>query len=111
MGRILLADADPKSLDFLRTLLVNEGYAVETARDDIEALTAAQRGPPDIFISTLLEPKMGSNRLLSRWRVDPCLTSVPVIVYARALSDSDYAEFAADAFVLSESNCFKRLSF
>jgi DNA-binding response OmpR family regulator len=56
MGNILIVDDDPVALHFVKTILVNEGYQVNLAKDGREALQKLKEEPFDIIISDVNMP-------------------------------------------------------
>jgi DNA-binding response OmpR family regulator len=56
--RILVVEDEVDIRDFLKELLVDEGYNVQTAEDGIEALNAVKKNEPDLVVLDLGLPKM-----------------------------------------------------
>ncbi|MGD1118870.1 MAG: response regulator transcription factor [Dehalococcoidales bacterium] len=56
MNKILVVDDDKNLLEVLKYNLVNEGYAVVTAEDGIQALELARREKPDLIILDIMLP-------------------------------------------------------
>ncbi len=56
--RILVVEDEVDIRDFLKELLVDEGYNVQTAEDGIEALNAVKKAEPDLVVLDLGLPKM-----------------------------------------------------
>ena len=104
MNRALVVDDNASNLYLLRQLLESRGFAVEEARNGIDALTRARHNVPDILITDLLMPEMDGYSLLRQWKADPQLQHVPSIVYTATYTDPEDARMArdigADAFVV-----------
>src|SRR4051812_38232959 len=57
-GPILVVDDEPDIVDFLTTVLNDEGYATDIARDGAEALERIEQGRPSLVILDLMMPRM-----------------------------------------------------
>jgi CheY-like chemotaxis protein len=67
--RILVAEDEPEVARTVRDILVNEGFAVETARNGREALDLLMTGGRfDLLITNIKMPEMGGLGLLRRVR-------------------------------------------
>jgi two-component system response regulator GlrR len=77
-GRILVVDDDSCACDALSTLLGDEGFHVESARDGVDACRKLESFRPCVVVSDLEMPRMDGFELLDRIRQD--FPSVPVIV-------------------------------
>ena len=78
--RILVVEDDPSVRGLLETLLVAEGYDVETASDGLAGLVKASSNPPALMLLDLMMPDLGGIRVLEELGADPALATVPVIV-------------------------------
>jgi DNA-binding response OmpR family regulator len=84
---ILIVDDDPNLLDALRTLLIDEGHTVRTARDGLQALDRLRRAPVDLVISDVDMPVVDGHMLLREMRLTGdrtpvvLLTGVPSAVH------------------------------
>jgi PAS domain S-box-containing protein len=78
-SRILLADDNADMRVYLRDLL-SPYYAVEAVADGEQALSAAQRKPPDLILSDIMMPRIDGFGLLREIRGDEKLRSVPVVL-------------------------------
>jgi signal transduction histidine kinase/CheY-like chemotaxis protein len=78
--RILLADDSADMREYIRRLLADKGYAVETVADGEAALAAAQRRPPDLVLSDVMMPGLDGLGLLAALRRDPALGKLPIIL-------------------------------
>jgi len=81
MERILIVDDDPGFRNLLETILVGEGYAVESAGSVGEALRAGARRKYDLVISDLKLPD-GDGLEVLRWFAEHSPDSPVVILSA-----------------------------
>ena len=56
--KILVIDDDPRMLVLEKTILVQGGFAVETAPDGVEGLEKLQAGPCDGIILDVMMPRL-----------------------------------------------------
>jgi len=78
--RILLADDNADMRDYVRRLLVDQGYQVEAVPDGEAALAAARARRPDLVLSDVMMPRLDGFGLLKAIRADEALDGVPVIL-------------------------------
>jgi signal transduction histidine kinase len=79
-GRVLLADDNPDMRDYIRRLLLDQGYHVEAVGDGEAAIAAARRQVPDLVLSDVMMPVLDGFALLRALREDPLLCDIPVIL-------------------------------
>jgi DNA-binding response OmpR family regulator len=84
--RILVADDEPRILNFLVTKLRASSYDVITASNGVEALEQAQAQEPDLVVLDVLMPKMDGLQMLKELRT---FSSVPVIFLSAKGTDID----------------------
>ncbi|PLR27509.1 hypothetical protein SGCZBJ_07385 [Caulobacter zeae] len=65
---VLVVDDDPLVTEFVRFRLEMEGFAVEVAHNAEDALTAALRRPPHLFLLDVAMPEINGLTLLRRLR-------------------------------------------
>ncbi len=63
MKKILIADDEPHVLRVMKMSLENEGFAVETCANGMEALACIEREHPDILITDIQMPQMTGEKL------------------------------------------------
>jgi len=89
--KILVIDDDPDFLEFLKTLLVDNGYAVVGATDGQQGVDQARKENPDLISLDITMPEksgVGSYRDL---KTDPELAKIPVIIVTGVSDDfKDY---------------------
>ena len=77
---VLVVDDEPTIRGFLRLVLEDEGYTVETATDGCDALTKARNGSPDAILLDVLMPVLDGPGFILEWRDSPAWASVPVLL-------------------------------
>ncbi len=88
LGRILVVDEDPDTLDLLeRQILRPLGYQVETAGDGSAAIQKSLQFGPDLIIASLTLPGLSGKDLLVALRSQG--TDVPMIVTAPKGMETD----------------------
>lgn len=95
---VLAVDDDPSILELVKDILAGEGYAVEGARNGVEALASLERKRPCVI---LLDMRMPA---LDGWGVAAELRrrglSYPVVVVTAAENARGWAaEIGADAYL------------
>jgi len=77
--KILIADDDPVSLTFVKSLLEDRGYEVVTTEDGESAMTALRVEQPDLFLTDVVMPYKSGFEILREMRRDPVLSIIPVV--------------------------------
>ena len=80
---VLVVDDEPEILDFLTSLLEDEGYHVLQAMNATDALKAARERSPDIVLSDLMMPRHSGVELY-RWLCEETLE--PRMIFMGAIS-------------------------
>ncbi len=78
--RILVADEDPVTARFLKSLLEREGYEVTLAEDGERALELTRLSRPHLILSDLTMPYRDGYGLLREIRQDEKLAGIPLII-------------------------------
>jgi PAS domain S-box-containing protein len=78
--RILLADDNADMRGYVRRLLMQGGYEVETVGDGLAALSAARARHPDLVLTDVMMPGLDGFGLLRELRADVNLSPVPIIL-------------------------------
>lgn len=78
--QILVADDSPLIRNRLERLLLDNGYAVETVDNGLQALGRARAEPPQLALFDVMMPDMGGFETLQSMRRDPLLHHVPVLL-------------------------------
>jgi DNA-binding response OmpR family regulator len=88
-ARIVVADDEPHIVQLIQSILLRQGYRVETARNGVEALARIRSDRPDLVISDVMMPEMDGLSLLDHLRQDPDTRDLPVILLTAKTSDAD----------------------
>jgi signal transduction histidine kinase len=100
LSKVLLADDDPAFLSAASRALVERGYHVEEAVDGLDALQKALQDPPDIAVLDLVMPRVAGSELVSFFRQNPYLASVPIILLSGVLLESGHLAASPDADIV-----------
>jgi len=90
--RVLVVDADARSLEMLAMALLDSGFAVRTAASAAEALVEARRRTPSLVLADAVMPEMDGFQLCAAFRGDPGLGGVPVVLLAASQPDARFRE-------------------
>ena len=85
--RVLVVDADARSLEMLAVALLDSGFTVRTAASAAEALAEARKRPPSLVLTDIAMPGMDGFQLCAAFRGDPGLGDVPVVLLAGSQID------------------------
>jgi PAS domain S-box-containing protein len=95
---VLLADDNADLRDYIRRLLTDHGYKVETVADGEAALAALRARRPDILVTDVMMPRLDGFGLVAAVREDASLRNLPVVMLsARAGDDATVAGLDAGA--------------
>lgn len=83
---ILIVDDDPALREVLVELLTDEGYAVRTAVDGIEALELIERERPELVLSDVMMPRLDGYSLAAR--LVQAGIRVPVVLMSASVHES-----------------------
>jgi DNA-binding response OmpR family regulator len=101
-GPVLVVDDEPDIVDFLTTVLVDEGYVTETASDGIEAMEKIASAKPSLVILDLMMPRMTGFEVLHALRGKRMSGRPSIIVLSAKSSHHDILEAlesGADDFI------------
>lgn len=101
-GPVLVVDDEPDIVDFLTTVLRDEGYVTDTARDGVEALTKVEETHPSLVILDLMMPRMTGFEVLDALRQSNANTRPSIIVLSAKSTHQDILdalEKGADDFI------------
>ncbi|HEY9861877.1 MAG TPA: ATP-binding protein, partial [Candidatus Obscuribacterales bacterium] len=102
-ARILLVDDNTDMRDYVRRLLLNQGYDVETAADGVTALSVIQQQLPDLVLTDVMMPRLDGFGLLRELRAAPTTKDIPIILLsARAGEEArvEGLEAGADDYLI-----------
>jgi DNA-binding response OmpR family regulator len=98
-ARVLVVDDEPMVRDVLVRYLEQEGFAVSTAADGEQALTAFQEDHPDLVLLDLMLPRIDGLEVFQRMRSG---STTPVIMLTAKGEEADRVvglELGADDYV------------
>src|SRR3954469_26001197 len=101
-GRVLVVDDEQDIVDFLATVLGDEGYTTETARDGVVALERIRETHPSLVILDLMMPRMTGFEVLDSLRTRPVSPRPAIIVLSAKSTHDDVLsalEKGADDFI------------
>ena len=101
-GPVLIVDDEPDIVDFLTTVLEDEGYATESARDGAEALEKLQTLRPSLMVLDLMMPHVNGFQVLDAMRQGHGNSRPSVIVLSAKSTHQDILdalEKGADDFI------------
>ena len=100
-GTVLVVDDEPDIVDFLTTVLQDEGYSTAAATDGVEALARLDELRPSLIILDLMMPRMNGFEVLDALRQrGPSRPSVVVLSAKSTHQDIlDALEKGADDFI------------
>lgn len=98
-GRVLVVDDDPDIRDLLISVLSDDGYEAESARNGRDALEVLDRWPADVIVLDLMMPVMDgwtfAKRMKEKW-------SIPFVVLSAATDVTRHAELMGAADVVAK---------
>lgn len=88
---ILVVDDDPDFAEYLKIVLEDRGFAVETATNGQRALDRVRAAPPDLITLDIQMPGKTGILFYRHMKTDDELRSIPVVVISGFLHESDAA--------------------
>lgn len=85
---ILIIEDSATQSEFLKHLLIREGYIVRIAKDGLEGLQMVREQKPSLIISDIIMPRMDGYALCREIKRDRILKSIPIILLT-VLSDPE----------------------
>ena len=98
MKRILIVEDKATSRELLRTVLEQQGYAVEEARDGEEALRKISQHLPDLVLMDLHMPARNGFEVMEEIRKNPRLQTLPVVAVTASAMQGDREKALAAGF-------------
>lgn len=77
---ILVVDDEPDVVTYLTTLLEDNGYATDSARDGNEAMDKIKQKKPDLISLDMSMPEKSGVKLYRELKSDEGLAGIPVVV-------------------------------
>src|SRR6202163_4971140 len=87
--KLLLVDADPRSVRVLEVSLKKAGYSVTTATDGLDALAKVELSPPDLVLSDTRLPNLDGYAFVRRLKERPEWATIPVVFLTSQKSVED----------------------
>jgi chemosensory pili system protein ChpA (sensor histidine kinase/response regulator) len=87
-GRVLVAEDDVDTANWLRRVLVRSGFEVVLVRDGLAAIVRAVEILPDAIILDVNMPRMGASEVLPQLRGNPGTREIPVVVVSGTVPDA-----------------------
>jgi len=77
---ILVVDDEPDVVTYLTTLLEDNGYATDSAKDGNEAMDKIKQKKPDLISLDMSMPEKSGVKLYRELKSDESLAGIPVVV-------------------------------
>jgi DNA-binding response OmpR family regulator len=87
--KLLLVDADPRSVRVLEVSLKKAGYSVTTATDGLDALAKIESLTPDLVLSDTRLPKLDGYTLVRKLKERPEWSAIPIVFLTSQKSIED----------------------
>jgi DNA-binding response OmpR family regulator len=87
--KLLLVDADPRSVRVLEVSLKKAGYSVTTAKDGLDALAKVEVSSPDLVLSDTRLPNLDGYALVRRLKERSEWANIPVVFLTSQKSVED----------------------
>jgi DNA-binding response OmpR family regulator len=87
--KLLLVDADPRSVRVLEVSLKKAGYSVTTAIDGLDALAKIESLTPDLVLTDTRLPKLDGYTLVRKLKERPEWASIPIVFLTSQKSIED----------------------
>ena len=98
---ILIVEDDADLAFVIKTALEDQGYAVRTAKDGLEALEMAMEEPPKLILMDLMLPKMDGYAVSMKLKSVSQTADVPIIVLTAYAHLKKFGEMKKDTSVLA----------
>ena len=89
--KILIVEDDKFLRDLLVHKLTHEGFGVKEAFDGEEGFKAALEDPADLVLLDLILPRLDGFDVLEKFKKDPKLSAVPILVLSNLGQKEDIA--------------------
>ncbi len=87
--KLLLVDADPRSVRVLEVSLRKAGYSVTTASDGMDALAKIELSAPDLVLTDTRLPRLNGYELVRRLKLNGEYRAIPVVFLTSEKSTED----------------------
>jgi two-component system response regulator MprA len=100
-GTLLVVDDEPALRETLARALTDEGYAVETASDGVQAIELVSENEPDAIVLDVLMPRLDGIQTARRLRATGCRVPILVLTAKDGVRDRvDGLDAGADDYVV-----------
>ncbi len=106
-GRVLVVDDNPDVRTYVSSILQEQGYQVQTARNGAEGYKKAQTYGPHLIVTDLMMPQVSGLDLIRMIRQDNALKGVPIILLTAKVDEDtriEGTEQGADAYLSKPFN-------
>ncbi len=99
INKILVVDNDELILDFMKEILLKEGYTVMAAQDGLSALDIFETYTPDVAFIDLVMPNIDGKKLIKIIRERPVSRNTYIVIFSAIAVEEelDISELGADA--------------
>lgn len=80
--RVLIVEDEDDVIEFVSTVLKENGFLPVIARNGEEALDVIRRDRPDLVIMDILMPKQSGIRMFRKLKTNETLKQIPVVIYS-----------------------------
>ena len=93
--KILVVDDEADSVDYISSILEENGYEYISAFDGVEGMELARKENPDLILLDLIMPEKGGIKMFQELKGEPELGKIPVIVVSGAseMTGVDFKNF------------------
>lgn len=102
MTEVLLVEDSPTQREMIAGLMKQNGLAVRSAVDGVEALEAVRGQVPDVIVLDVVMPRMNGYEVCRQLKSDPATESTPIVLCSSKNEDFDRywgMRQGADAYV------------
>lgn len=106
-GRVLVVDDNPDVRTYVSSILREQGYQVQTARNGSEGYQIAQTQAPHLIVTDLMMPQVSGLDLIKMIRQDEAFKGIPVILLTAKVDEDtriEGVEQGADAYLSKPFN-------
>lgn len=108
MPLVLVVEADARSRDTIRTVLISEGYVVEAVETGAEAVEFLRQRTPNLLITEIEISDMSGYDLCLIVKSNERLQRVPVVMTTRAGQPNDYSTAHALGAIVCMAKPYKQ---
>jgi CheY-like chemotaxis protein len=91
--KILIVDDEPEQIDFVSTVLEQNGYITISAKDGIEGMEKVKTEKPNLILLDILMPKKGGIAMYQDLRHDEETKDIPVVIVTGVARGGPFEEY------------------